>query len=1242
MKNQCKILFVVMSLLLSGISQGVMAQTVRTLALPQLLLGALSSEITVPVTLSCVGDESGIGFSIQFDTNAVSFLGWNPGAIGGALILVNTNQAQNGALGISASQASGKPFNRGEMTLLTLRFQTKTSLGKSLLRFADAPVQRQTVDANADGLDVAYISGAIDIVSRTLSVVDTRAASGGVAQVYIQSVFTGVENAVGFSLKYDQGSLSYLQARVPVGAQPAALFINTNKNGEIGVLLSKMNGESFPAGSNMLLQLDFSAANETVSAQIDFSDAPMKGEATDGEARILGLQFQSGTIRIAPETLFIGQVSVATNLDVVVPVYLTAQGVENAVSFTLQYDPSKIEYAGASFGHGIPVDSGNVLTANTQWTNQNLIGCGLVLRTGIFMESGAREIMTLRFRFPSGDSASIPVSFVDAPVKREVASVTAITVPTIFENGLLRIQMPARPVIRQLPAAQTVFFGGPVAFDVIVDSDSPVHYQWTRNGIDLPDATNATYALGRAVLRDEGNYAVFARNDAGTAWSGSVALIVQTPPIILAQPTSLVAAVGTNASFFISVEGSSPMSCQWRHNSNDMWGQGDRTLNLTQIQPSDAGEYVAVIRNQYGSVTSAPAILTITGDPPVFANVLKDRKVVKGQTNTFSSPALGWEPIGYQWFFENAPMAGARGFELSINSIQMTNAGKYFLLASNYFGANTSAVAEVTVLAPLRITSSKTTNTIVEGNSLTLNVIYEGTGLFQWQINGEAIPGATNDTYTITNAQPKDGGSYRVVMANEAEIVVGDIGDVVVTVPLSPPGDMFANRIWVEGTNGVVGSSNVQATVEPGEPLHAGKAGGRSIWYRWKAPDNGEAAISTSGSSFDTLLAIYTGSSVTSLSPVASDEDSGGYLTSAVKFPAQKDVEYQIAIDGFAGASGRTVLSWNMVSTPEPVPGIIHGPVDSIVERGSSVTLSVTTSGANLRYQWFRDGLALAGAIGSSLVLNNAQAADAGNYTVEVMNSGGSLTNRSAPARLEVYEITEGRPPAVLMGQDKVGKVEEEGAALKVRVQNFRWQVVRSLGLPVVAGYTLTYNGNNITATTEADENRDGRQISGHSVWYPLKNDYDGLWTISTEGSAFDTLLEVYYYDDASKRRLLTSDDNSGADKKTSVVRFSALASVEYWVRLSGINNADGKYQLHEVYEVPQSYRQWASQVSDGVSFQLQVPKNMPFRVESTRDLNGWNKVISTQTGSGTYTLPVEKYHQVDYQFYRAVLLLNP
>ena len=68
--------------------------------------------------------------------------------------------------------------------------------------------------------------------------------------------------------------------------------------------------------------------------------------------------------------------------------------------------------------------------------------------------------------------------------------------------------------------------------------------------------------------------------------------------------------------------------------------------------------------------------------------------------------------------------------------------------------------------------------------------------------------------------------------------------------------------------------------------------------------------ISTVGSSFDTLLSVYTGSAVANLTVVAEDDDASYYdLYSEVRFNAVAGTQYQIAVDGYAAAQGQIQLS---------------------------------------------------------------------------------------------------------------------------------------------------------------------------------------------------------------------------------------------------------------------------------------------------------------------------------------------
>lgn len=106
-----------------------------------------------------------------------------------------------------------------------------------------------------------------------------------------------------------------------------------------------------------------------------------------------------------------------------------------------------------------------------------------------------------------------------------------------------------------------------------------------------------------------------------------------------------------------------------------------------------------------------------------------------------------------------------------------------------------------------------------------------------------------------------------------------------------------------------ISASNVDATKEPGEPDHAGNAGGSSVWWKFSVNEYSSVTISTTGSGFDTTLGVYTGASIDSLTEVASDDDSGGDGTSKVVFPADSGVVYTVAVDGYGGEQGAVEIS---------------------------------------------------------------------------------------------------------------------------------------------------------------------------------------------------------------------------------------------------------------------------------------------------------------------------------------------
>ncbi|MBC8003325.1 MAG: hypothetical protein H7X97_12130, partial [Opitutaceae bacterium] len=120
-------------------------------------------------------------------------------------------------------------------------------------------------------------------------------------------------------------------------------------------------------------------------------------------------------------------------------------------------------------------------------------------------------------------------------------------------------------------------------------------------------------------------------------------------------------------------------------------------------------------------------------------------------------------------------------------------------------------------------------------------------------------------------------------------------------------------------------AQTVGATLESGEPIPDFiYPGSRSVWWTWTAPRTGKATITTDGSSFDTILAVYTGSSINGLSLVGVNNDRVDVKirTSLLSFGAVVGTTYQIQLAGVDDLSGFARLTLLMdarsrLSVPE-------------------------------------------------------------------------------------------------------------------------------------------------------------------------------------------------------------------------------------------------------------------------------------------------------------------------------------
>ncbi len=558
------------------------------------------------------------------------------------------------------------------------------------------------------------------------------------------------------------------------------------------------------------------------------------------------------------------------------------------------------------------------------------------------------------------------------------------------------------------------------------------------------------------------------------------------------------------------------------------------------------------------SAEADPVIVDVV-TPPFLITPPQGRTVGAGADVHLSVSAGGTSPLDYQWSQDGVGVPGATEPTLPLLNIRPDQGGSYTVVISNAFGSITSAPALVVVFAPPSILTQPVGVAVSVGETAMFSISALGPPPleFQWRKNGANIAEATNSTFTITNVQFDDGASYSVVVASPGGTLVSDPAQLIVTVPSPPAGDNFAGTNTLIGANGTASGTNNFATRELGEPLHAGKPGSNSVWYAWTAPAKGIATFRTTGSTFDTLLAVYTGADVANLTTVVSDEDSGGFLASKASFNASSGATYHIAIDGLNGQQGSFVLRWELRVTDDIVSEITCPPASQTVQRGQNATFTVSATGPSLTYQWLLNGVEISGATQASYTRSNVQPEHVGFCSVRVRSTAAQAVE-SAPAILEI-----GADPG-LQSKDKPDDVVAScQGALRARLR----AAASSAGASSVAmgsiGYQVLVSSstNNLIDCNTA--NCGG--IPTGTRYLELQPAANGKFILDTMGSASRTKLWVCRAGTNNldrTRTYLTCDVDSAADGR-SLVQFQAEAGRSYQVWIARLDNTNGLLQLN-------------------------------------------------------------------------------
>lgn len=567
-----------------------------------------------------------------------------------------------------------------------------------------------------------------------------------------------------------------------------------------------------------------------------------------------------------------------------------------------------------------------------------------------------------------------------------VRNVAAVTTSSPAE---LMVVQPPR-IVRQ-PVGQTLALGASHVFTVEAAGDGPLRYQWQLNGMNLLSATNSVLTLTGIEAKDAGAYTVVVSNGAGAVTTAPALLKVILPEVSLADSAS-------SAPSFSQSEGT--------------FDGGD--LNFSP-GPQQAGlAAVGAVNSRWMSwVAPAAGIVRFDTVGSDFDTVLT---VYTGSPGSLG--VLVWDDDGGGFFNSAVRFNVQAGTTYYLNITGFGGAGGRIIV--NFKFQSTSLKLPVIVAAP-------SNRTVAAGSDVTLSVRAEGTSLrYEWKLNGDLLTGETGPDLRLQSVRETQAGAYsvRVTSGTGADETFVDVNPAIVQVS---GGGYFAHdkfgslKTLTDSSAGLQGItrrgvlspgpalsgslvfSTVGAGKEPGEPNHAETSGGASAWFEYQATQSGVIRVSTEGSDFDTLLAIYSegGTNLAGLKLAgANDDASTAVKTSEVRSPVLAGKRYYIAVDGAGGAAGLVKLRWNLGVGPV----ITQAPERATLVAGTNVTLRIGatlgTEDQNVSYQWFKNGVSMGGQGGASLSLANVLESDSGDYHVVLSSFAGAAT--SAVARITV------------------------------------------------------------------------------------------------------------------------------------------------------------------------------------------------------------------------------------------------
>ena len=535
-------------------------------------------------------------------------------------------------------------------------------------------------------------------------------------------------------------------------------------------------------------------------------------------------------------------------------------------------------------------------------------------------------------------------------------------------------------------------------------------------------------------------------------------------PIIQAPPASQTAAEGGTVTFDVSAAGTAPLLYRWRKDggllSDGVRISGATTSHLliSNVQLLDAGSYVAVVTNTFGSVTSTPAAALSILTAPQITSQPQNVIATLGNAAAFSVGATGAAPLRYQWRKNGTPIGNATNSGYTITLVTTDDTASYSVVVSNRYNTVTSADATLSIatnitLAAALDTPGRTWTTsgnnfwkgqadithdgmdaadsgpVSDGEYVAMETLVTGPAWlrFYWKVSSE-------ENFDFLELWMD--GNYRGGISGEQDwtyaeyFVPAGVHTMQWTYVKDGSVTRGVDRGWVDQVTIETGAvlTLAQALDDPNLTWTTGSFGGAEPWYAviWNSADNEDAAESgyfmpdNSGSWISTTV---TGPGTLyfkwSVSSEANYDGLVFYINNVMQEYISGLVDWTPVV--YHLSAGTQTLGWqyekdgagvgnydggwlDMVEFVPDTPRITQHPTSQTAEAGSTVTFTAAGTGASpLYFSWRKGGVPISGATQEVLLLQNVQAADAATYTFVVNN--GLSTAVSAAAILTIQPV---------------------------------------------------------------------------------------------------------------------------------------------------------------------------------------------------------------------------------------------